>query len=89
MTKHTLFLVHGMGAHEGTQWSDEIWNKLVECSERYPHFRTKKKLEEYAEPAPVQYDQFIRAALARWDAQATTFGEFAQANELRHGNSLD
>lgn len=89
MAKHTLFLVHGMGRFEGTQWSDEVWNKLVECSERYPHFRTKKKLEEYAEHVPVGYDGLIRAALASWDAQATTFGEFAQANELCHEDTLD
>jgi hypothetical protein len=89
MAKHTLFLVHGMGRFEGTQWSDEVWNKLVECSERYPHFQTTKTLEEYAEHVPVGYDGLIRAALARWDTQATTFGEFAQTNELCHGDSLD
>jgi hypothetical protein len=89
MVKHTLFLVHGMGRHEGTQWSDEVWEKLVECSERYPHFRTKKKLAEYAEPVPVGYDEFLRAALRRWDEQATTFGAFAQTNDLRHADSLD
>lgn len=89
MSKHTLFLVHGMGRHVGTQWSDEIWNKLIECSERYPHFRTRKALDEYAEPVPVGYDEHIRAALARWDAEATQFSTFAQASELRNGDSLD
>lgn len=89
MTRHTLFLVHGMGSHEGTQWSDEIWNKLVELSERYPHFQTKKKLSEYAEPFPVEYDYLINKALDRWDTQAKTFGEFTKENELRHGVSLD
>jgi hypothetical protein len=84
MSKHTLFLVHGMGRHQGTQWSAEVWKKLVECSERYPHFRTKN-LEKYAEPAPVGYDEFIRNALDRWDAQTNTFGEFA----LSQGVSLD
>lgn len=89
MTKHTLFLVHGMGRHDSTPWAEEVWDKLVECSERYRHFRTKKKLDEYAEPIPIGYDKFIGAALARWDAQATAFGQFSQANELRQGDSLD
>ena len=48
-----------------------------------------QRLEEYAEPVPVGYDDFIRAALARWDAEATSFGEFAQTNKLRHADSLD
>ena len=89
MAKHTLFLVHGMGIHEGTQWSSEIWNKLVECSERYPHFKNRKKLDEYAEPVPVEYDRFIQTALARWDAQANSFGAFAMANGLPGADSLD
>ncbi len=89
MAKHTLFLVHGMGRHEGTAWSDEVWKKLVECSERYRHFRETKALAEYADPVPVGYDGFICGALARWKAQATGFGEFAQANTLRHGDRLD
>lgn len=89
MVKHTLFLVHGMGVHEGTPWADEVWSKLVECSERYPHFTERKALEEYAEPVAVEYDGFIRAALRRWDRQATEFGAFARANELRFADSLD
>jgi hypothetical protein len=89
MAKHTLFLVHGMGRHDGTQWADEIWQKLVDCSELYPHYQTKKKLVEYAEPAPITYDGFIRQALARWDSQATSFKDFAQGNELQHAGALD
>lgn len=89
MAKHTLFLVHGMGVHQGTQWSDEIWKKLVECSERYPHFKERKKLDEYAEPAPVEYDGLVQKTLARWDKNATSFGDFALANGLPGADSLD
>ncbi len=89
MAKHTLFLVHGMGRHDGTQWADEIWQKLVDCSKLYPHFETQKELEEYAEPAPITYDGFIRQALARWDSQATSFQAFAQGNDLQHAGALD
>ena len=88
MVKHTLFLVHGMGRHEGTQWSDEVWKKLVECSKRYRHFESKN-LEDYAEPFPVGYDEFVRTALGRWEAEGTAFGEFARGNELRQAGSLD
>ena len=86
--KHTLFLVHGMGRHEGTRWSDEVWQKLVECSKRYPHFDAHD-LDDYAEPVPVGYDELLRRALARWDEAATGFGAFAGANELRFADSLD
>lgn len=89
MSKHTLFLIHGMGRHEGTRWSDEVWEKLVACSQRYPHFSDKKNLDEYAVPVPIGYDKFIRAALQRWDEQATQFGDFARANELSEAGSLD
>lgn len=88
MVKHTLFLVHGMGRHAGTEWSDEVWNKLVECSKRYPHFQAND-LADYAEAVPVGYDEFIRRALERWDDQATTFRDFALANELRQADGLD
>jgi len=89
VVKHTLFLVHGMGRYEGSQWSDEVWNKLVECSERYRHFKTRKPLEEYAEPVAIGYDQHLRAALQRWDRQASAFGAFAGTNELRFADNLD
>jgi len=88
MTKHTLFLLHGMGNHEDTQWADDVWNKLVECSSRYKHFKTKKALDEYAEPFPIEYDQFIRKALNRWDTQATSFGDFVESNDSSTQNSL-
>ena len=87
--KHALFLVHGMGVHQGPQWSANVWNKLVECSRRYPHFQNTKPLDDYAEPVPVQYDHLIQNALNRWAAQAVDFGNFAQANALPGGDSLN
>jgi hypothetical protein len=80
MAKHTLFLIHGMGVHQGPQWSANVWNKLVECSQLYPHFQNTKPLNDYAEPVAVQYDHLIHNALTRWDTQAQGFGDFAQAN---------
>lgn len=88
MTTHTLFLIHGMGNHDGTQWSDEIWKKLVECSNLYKHFQ-KKPLDAYAKPFPIAYDVFIRNALDRWDAQASSFRDFVQSNKVETGGSLD
>lgn len=88
MTKHTLFLVHGMGHYEGTDWADKVWQKLAECSKQYKFFETND-LDDWAEPHPVQYDQHIRAALARWDRQATAFQQFAAGNELRIAGNLD
>ncbi len=82
MVKHTLFLVHGMGEHAGTDWSKEVWDKLVECSKRYPHFQ-EHPLDDYAEPCAVEYDSLIRGALARWDQQATDFGEFAKKSQQK------
>ena len=89
MSKHTLFLVHGMGIHKDAAWSDETWKKIVECSERYPHFKSVKKLEDYAEPYPVGYDDLMRGTLARWNRQATEFGDFMRGNELQAADSLD
>jgi hypothetical protein len=89
MAKHTLFLLHGMGHHEGDQWSKDVWSKLVECSKRYKHFTTKKELDAYAEPVPIEYDQFIRKALKRWDAEAATFGEFVKLNKVGAEGTLD
>ncbi|MDB4222943.1 hypothetical protein N9850_04160 [Granulosicoccus sp.] len=89
MTKHTLFLLHGMGDHQSKQWSEDVWNKLVECSNRYKHFETTKALDAYAEPFPIEYDTYIRNALSRWDAQATSFGEFVESNNVGTADSLD
>lgn len=88
MVKHSLFLVHGMGRHEGTEWSDEIWAKLVECSQRYAFFESES-LDDLARPVPIEYDHLIRSALERWSESAGSFGAFAQTNELRHADALD
>jgi len=86
--KHTLFVVHGMGRHTGSDWLDEVWKKLVECSERYPHF-ANRKLEHYVELVPLGYDAEMVTALQRWDRNATDFKGFASAQNLRFANDLD
>ncbi len=89
MTKNTLFLVHGMGRYPDDQWAEEVWQKLVACSERYSHFKTRKKLEDYAEPFAIRYDQFFEQALSRWDREATAFADFARGAQPAIGSSLD
>jgi hypothetical protein len=86
MAKHSLFLVHGMGLHEGAAWSDEVWEKLVECSKRYKFFETED-LSDWARPVPIGYDHLIRSELQAWSAQAVSLGAFAKASGLDPADS--
>jgi len=78
---HTVFLVHGMGAHANTDWADSVWQKILECSERYPHFKNTRPLSEYARFVAIDYDEYIERALARWRNNGNTFAAFA----MQHG----
>lgn len=71
MPKHTLFLIHGIGAH-GVNWAEQLdgpIETLRKVSERYAYFQSKP-LASKVEFAPVHYDPIFSAATQRWQNDA-------------------
>jgi hypothetical protein len=65
MSRHLLFLVHGMGVHPADLWADAIINKLKTLSRKYPFFQ-RYPLDDFVTFIPVNYDDILDKILQTW-----------------------
>jgi len=71
MPKHTLFLIHGIGAH-GVNWAEQLdgpIESLKRISERYAYFQIKP-LTTRVDFVPIHYDAIFQTATQRWQNDA-------------------
>jgi len=76
MPKHTVFLIHGIGAH-GRDWSEKLdgpIETLKRMSEKYEYF-AQKPLVEKVDFVPIHYDDIFQKATTRWQNDATFLRE--------------
>lgn len=89
MSKHVLFLVHGMGVHKKGNWADSVIEKLKESSKKYSYFN-KYKLEDEVEFLQISYDNIISSdVLNKWKEGATAISDFAKENGLEDNDALN
>lgn len=81
MSKHVLFLVHGMGVHEENIWANEVIEKFKILSKEYAYFR-KNKLEDVVKFVPITYDNVISEVLTKWQEDSHRIRDFAKENGL-------
>ncbi|MEM1055526.1 MAG: hypothetical protein AAGI52_08355 [Bacteroidota bacterium] len=79
-----LFLIHGMGVH-GTDWAQEVTDKLGEVATRYDRFPSLEALQEAVEFVPITYDHVFKGQLQRWADAADNLREFTRENEIDLG----
>jgi hypothetical protein len=71
MPKHTLFLIHGIGAH-GSNWAERAEGPietLKRVSRQYAYFQ-QRPLEDKVAFEPIHYDDVFQAATTRWQNDA-------------------
>lgn len=87
MTKHVLFVLHGMGLHESS-WFEQgegPWETLKSASRKYKFFQSRP-LDELVDRVIVNYDDVFRNLLGRWQADTRTIQEYDPTNTI--GDSL-
>jgi hypothetical protein len=89
MSKHVLFLVHGMGVHKKGSWANSVIKKLKDSSKKYSYFR-ESKLEDEVKFVPISYDNIISSeVLKKWQEDASKISDFAKENGLEDNDALN
>ncbi len=67
MSKHILFLIHGMGEHQASEWHLPIVSKLCDTFKTYNAFQNNgTTLEELVDFVPITYDHIFTDVLETW-----------------------
>ena len=74
MSKHILFLIHGIGSHESS-WSEELngpIETLKKVSQQYQYFKQagQDPFGERVECVSVHYDDVFRDMIDKWKKDA-------------------
>ena len=89
MSKHILYLIHGMGVHQEENWANGVIAKLKELSEHYSYF-DENKLEDEVKFVQITYDNIISSeVLNEWQADAEKISDFAKENGLEDDDALN
>lgn len=83
MSRHVLFVVHGMGICDPASWTGEVEAKLTEVARRYEqkHF-PMEYLKNNVVVVPIKYGDILSAKVAEWQADADDLGSFATAHNI-------
>jgi hypothetical protein len=87
MSKHLLFLVHGMGIHPANQWANDVINKLTSLSQKYAFFG-KHALDAFVNFVPVNYDPVFDTILSKWSHDSGNITAFAKGIGLDDADAL-
>jgi hypothetical protein len=87
MSRHLLFLVHGMGVHPADLWADAIINKLKTLSRKYPFFQ-RYPLDDFVTFIPVNYDDILDKILQTWADDSSKITGFAHSFNLPDADSI-
>ena len=90
MSRHVLFVVHGMGVSDPSAWAGEFQAKLKEVAKRYEHNHFPMAwFEDNVIVVPVKYGDILAAKVSEWQADAGGLGAFAEANGISDHGVLD
>jgi len=87
MSRHVLFVVHGMGVTDPVGWADSAMAKLMEVAKRYEqkHF-PMAYFENNVIVVPINYSDILTAKVAEWQTDAAGVDAFARTNKVEdHG----
>jgi len=87
VSKHVLFLVHGMGVHD-EGWAETVKETLVRLSNRYSAFEAEPLVDRVSFKE-IRYDQSFEETLARWRAAGSGPANFARGKDLAFVGDLD
>jgi hypothetical protein len=87
MSKHLLFLVHGMGVHPANQWANDVINKLSSLSQKYAFF-SKHPLDTFVKFVPINYDPVFDTILSKWSHDSGNITAFAKGIGLKDADAL-
>lgn len=87
VSKHLLFLVHGMGNHPAGVWSKPVVDRLLSLSGRYSFFQAHP-LNGFVDFVPIDYDNIFDDILRNWSKTSAKITEFANSISLPRADSL-
>lgn len=87
MSKHLLFLVHGMGIHPANLWANDVINRLTSLSQKYAFFN-KHPLDTFVKFVPINYDPMFDTILSKWSKDSSNITAFAKGIELKDADAL-
>lgn len=86
MSKHIIFLTHGMGNHVHGQWEIPIINMLNDLFKSYNVYTYESKsLDECVEFVPITYDNIFREQVSKWENKFDVL--LTSLNENNHFNT--
>lgn len=74
MSKHTCFLVHGMGSH-GEGWSKKVVTALGEAAVHHDIIDSSEKIHEAVEFVEIRYNDIFEGIVNNWNTLASSLSD--------------